>query len=291
LWIGLLLFFVLTAVAGCEKLGLRNEPDSPAGPSLPSPGSTIRYSAIGASDVTGIGSSVPCLFIDCPNGTGYVAVAARSLRQSYHVVLNNLGLPSAVISRRFQTLGEQYGREVAGNFIENEVPFMPTDTTVVTIFAGPNDATTLLDALEAGAGAPNQSAYVDDQVRAFRDDYRTLLDAVRSRARSARVIVLNVPNLAGMPFLAADSLLARQAAQRIAVAMTTTAINTLTSQGAVVVDLMCDARLYQPSTYSSDGFHPSDAGYAIIAGEVVRAITMGSYPPPQSSCSPMTLVR
>ena len=34
------------------------------------------------------------------------------------------------------------------------------------------------------------------------------------------------------------------------------------------VDLMCDARSYLASTYSSDGFHPSDAGYAFIAGEL-----------------------
>jgi len=28
------------------------------------------------------------------------------------------------------------------------------------------------------------------------------------------------------------------------------------------VDLLCDARSYQASNYSSDGFHPNAAGYA-----------------------------
>ena len=55
--------------------------------------------------------------------------------------------------------------------------------------------------------------------------------------------------------------------------------------------LMCDARLYQPSIYSSDGFHPNDAGYAILAGEVVQAATSSSYPAPQGSCAQTTLVR
>ena len=49
----------------------------------------------------------------------------------------------------------------------------------------------------------------------------------------------------------------------------TTAINALPDVS--VVDLMCDPRLYQGSTFSSDGFHPNDAGYAIIGTEVARA--------------------
>ena len=72
--------------------------------------------------------------------------------------------------------------------------------------------------------------------------------------------------------------------------MTTTVVNALTAQGIVVIDLMCDARTYLASNYSSDGFHPNDAGYAFIAGEVVKAITSSSYPAPLNSCSQMTLV-
>jgi lysophospholipase L1-like esterase len=97
-----------------------------------------------------------------------------------------------------------------------------------------------------------------------------------------------VPNLAGLPFLATASLAERQAAQRAAVGMTT-AVNALTSSNVIVVDLMCDARSYIPSNYSSDGFHPNDAGYAFVAAEVVRAVTLSSYPLPQSSCSSMAL--
>ena len=54
---------------------------------------------------------------------------------------------------------------------------------------------------------------------------------------------------------------------------------------------MCDARSYLPGNYSSDGLHPNDAGYAFIAGEVVRAVTTGSaYPTPQANCAAMTMV-
>jgi lysophospholipase L1-like esterase len=90
-----------------------------------------------------------------------------------------------------------------------------------------------------------------------------------------------------MPCLVGASASQRQAAQLLSVGMTTAAINPLTTQNVLVVDMMCDARSYQASTYSSDGFHPSDTGYAWIAGEVVAAATT-SYKPPQASCAQMS---
>ena len=71
--------------------------------------------------------------------------------------------------------------------------------------------------------------------------------------------------------------------------MTTTVINPLTAQGVLVIDMMCDPRSYQAATYSSDGFHPGDFGYAWMAAEVVSAATT-TYKSPQSSCSQMSLV-
>lgn len=277
---------------GCDKLGLGNDksPTAPSGP--PAAGSTIRYTAVGASDVTGIGSSVPCLLVDCPNGMGYVAQAARQLRsQGFTVNVNNLGLPTAVISRRVQTLGQQYGHSpIAGNFIDYELPLITADATLVSILAGGNDVNVITSALGGGAGAGNQLGYIDDQVRAFGADFATLMDGIRNTARSARIVVLNLPNVAGMPFLAGAPLAQRQAAQRAAVGMTTTVFNPLRSQGAVIIDLMCDTRFYQPSNFYSDGFHPNDAGYALIAAEVVRAATSSSYPAPAASCAPMSIV-
>src|SRR6476661_543349 len=83
-------------MTSCHKAG-SDDSDSPTAPSgPPAAASAIRYVAMGASDVTGIGSSVPCLLIDCAGGTGYVAVATRQLRsQGYTVALSNLGVPTA----------------------------------------------------------------------------------------------------------------------------------------------------------------------------------------------------
>lgn len=274
---------------GCDRLGLGGD-DSPTAPSGPPPaGSTIRYTPVGASDVSGYGSSVPCFpYTDCPSGTGYAFVIARQLRsQNYTVTVRNNGMPTAVIGRSFQDLGRQYGKEILGNFIEHQMPFIPADSTLVTIFAGANDVNVITAALGGGEGSGDRNGYIDQQVRNFGNDYATLLTGIRAIAGSARVIVLNLPNIAGMPFRASASLPERQAAQRASVRMTAV-INSLSN--VTVVDLMCDPRMYQPSIYSADGFHPNDSGYAIMADEIVKALTLSSYPTPRTSCGPMTLV-
>jgi len=292
-WIGAVTL-CLTASVACDKLGLGGDksPMMPTAP--PAAGSKIVYTAVGASDATAHGGSIECVpFVDCPNGTGYVQVAARQLRANgFTVTLTNLGIPTAVIGPDFQALSAQYrpGAPVFGNYIDQEMPFVPKDTTVVTIFAGGNEVNTITAALGAGAGASDQLGYIDQQVKAFGADYATLLNGINAHA-ATRIVVLNLPNLAGLPYLATAGLPQRQAAQRTAVAMSTTVINPLTSQGVTIVDLMCDPRSYLASNYFSDGFHPNDSGYAFIAAEVVRAITLTSYPAPLGSCPPMTLVR
>jgi lysophospholipase L1-like esterase len=274
----------------CGKLGLGgNSPTAPSGP--PAAGSNIVYTAMGASDATGHGSSAECLpFENGCNGNGYVQVVTRALRaQGFAVTLNNLGLPTAVIGPDFQALGRQLGRTIVGNFIDQEMPFVLPATTLVTIFAGGNEVNTITGALGAGVGGSDPLGYIDNQVRAFGIDYSTLMSGISSRA-STRIVLLNVPNLAGLPYLAGASLAQRQAAQRASVGMTTTVVNRLASESVSIVDLMCDARTYLASNYFSDGFHPNDSGYAYIASEVLRAVTSASYPSPQGSCGAMTIV-
>ena len=282
----------VSAATGCNKLGLGGgaSPTAPSGP--PAAGSTIFYTSVGASDAAGVGSSAECVpFIDCPNGMGYVPVTVRSLKAQGFTVTNlNLGFPTAVIGRDFQTLGQQYGRTILANFIDSEMSFVQTNATVVTIFAGVNEVNVSTAALGGGAGGSDPNAFIDAQVKAFGADYTTLLAGIRARAGSPRIVILNVPNAAGLPFLAGASLAQRQAAQRAAVGMSKAVVNPLVSASVTVIDLLCDARSYVASNYAADGLHPNDAGYAFIAADVVRAITTGSYPAPQSSCGGMTIV-
>jgi lysophospholipase L1-like esterase len=283
-----LLLATVFGTTACDKFGLGD--DSPTGPTPPTTDTPVSYAALGASDVTGEGSSAVCLpFANCPEGKGYVFVAAKQLRsQGFTVSVSALGLPTATISRAFQQLGLQYGRLIAANLIDSSLPFTPADATVVTIFTGGNDVNVITAALGGGAGGANPEAYIDQQVQNFRTDSATLVGGVRTKTPNARIIALNLPNLARMPYVAGASLAQRQAVQRAAVGMTTTVINPLASQGVRVVDLMCLTALYQASSLSSDGFHPNDAGYALIAAEVARAMTSTTFAAPRVSCPEMT---
>jgi lysophospholipase L1-like esterase len=265
------------------------DPTSPTPPTA----APILYTAVGASDVVGYGSSAPCLILfgDCPDGKGYVFVAAAQLRsQGYTVTVTNRGIPTATISQSFQQLGIQYGHPVFGNLLDGEVPFVPRESTVVTIFTGGNDVNVITAALGGGAGGSNQPAFINQQVENFGRDFTALVDGIRARiGASGRIIALNLPNLSRLPYVAGNSLQHRTAVHLASVGMTTTAINPQASRGVRVIDLMCLAQLYAPASLSSDGFHPSDAGYALIAAEVVRAVTSPSFPSPQASCPQMSM--
>ena len=284
--------FLTVTLAGTIACGGSGN-SSPTGPGpAPQPNSNVFYTAIGASDAIGFGSSVVCIpFLECPDGRGYVQVATRELKaRGFNVTLTNLGFPAHVLSRRLQDLGTRYGRNIPGNILEWQAPFVASSTTFVTVFTGANDVDTIVAALGGGAGGSDQTAYIDSQIDAFGQDFATLLSMVRDHAPSARIVIVNLPNMAGIPRNISGSLQKRRAEQMLSVGITTRVINPKASGGVLVVDLMCDPRSYQSSSYSSDGFHPSDTGYAWIAAEVVAAATT-AYRAPASSCSQTVLVQ
>ena len=281
---------VAVLLAACGAIGSKSNPAAPSAP--PTAGSTVVYAAVGASDASGVGSSAMCLpYTDCPDGMGYVAVITRQLKGlGANVTLSNLGIPGAVLGPDLQAIGNQLGRGIPANFIDSEVPFVPKTSTVVTIFAGGNDVNTIAAAVGAGAGGADPNAYVDQQIKAFGTNYTSMIKGIKDRAPSARIVVANLPNFAVMPFTSGYSRDKKVLVQRISVAIDTQVINPLASQGISVVDLLCDSRFAQGSIYSSDGFHPNDYGYSVLASEMMKAITSGSYAAPASACGLMTVV-
>jgi lysophospholipase L1-like esterase len=274
--------------AGCSNL--LGGSDSPASPSPTTPNGQVAYTAMGASDAVGVGASVPCVpFVACPDGTGYVQIIARRLAAAGPMTLMNLGIPAAVIGPGFQALGNRYGRTTPANYLEREMPFVPRDSTLVTIFAGANDTNVIAAAVEGGEGGSDPIGFIESQVRAFAADYDALVRGVRQRAPSARIVVANIPNFAGMPFTASHTLLRRQGIQKISVDLSRV-VNRLADGGIAVVDVLCDGRFYDPGIFSGDGFHPNDRGYALLADLMLNAIESPAAPPPRSSCPQMTLV-
>lgn len=271
-------------LAGCDKK------DGPTSPTPDTP-MTPYYAVIGASDAVGYGGSVACAPFDleCPNGTGYAQRLIRRYRQERGTAdYRNLGVPGQVMNRAVEDLARQLGRDTAGNFIDRQAPFVRAETTMVTIFAGGNDANIIGEAVKAGIGGADPRAFIDGQIAQWGTDYATLIDTIRRQAPSARIVVLNLPNMAAAPYVAGNPALEKSILQRIAVGLSDKA-NAMAGRGALVVDLMCDARIYNAGNFSADGFHPNDNGYALIAELTYPALADGSARAPLSSCPSRTL--
>ena len=205
---GIAYVFVSAAItivsAGCNLVDKIKDGTAatPTAPTAPGPTSPIRYTALGASDAVGVGASVVCIpLTQCDNGTGYVPQLAQRLRTSREVRLTNIGIPAAVLSPTIQQLAQAAGRDVPANIIDREMPFIAADTTLITILAGPNDVNALGDAIQRGAaGTTDPKTYIETQVRAWGTDYDRLIRGAKSRAPDAFIIVMNVPNMAGLPY-------------------------------------------------------------------------------------------
>lgn len=281
-------FYVVLAALAAGACGLFDNNDAPTSPSGPrDPNAPVFYTALGASDAVGVGASIACLPLTaCEDGTGYVPVIARRLRATTSVTLVNIGIPGAVLSPTIHDIARRFGRDIPANFVEREMPFVPANSTLVTIFGGGNDANALGEAIERGAAGADVRGYVDAQVRAFGSDFDRLVRGVRDRAAGATIIVLNLPNFAMLPYASGYSAQRRQVLQAISIGFSREA-NEQRANGAIVVDLMCDGRTYEPGRFSNDGFHPNDAGYAALADKVLEVVNgAGSTPP--ASCPPMT---
>ncbi|GMV23803.1 MAG: hypothetical protein AMXMBFR57_37520 [Acidimicrobiia bacterium] len=264
--------------AGCEQIRNLTSPVSGAG------STTVHYTALGASDTSGYGGTVACPpFTACPNGSGYVQIVGRRLQAAQpETKLSNLGVPGAVISRRLQNLGNEVGLGIVNNFTDGQAPFVPRDTTLVTMFAGGNDANAVAAYLRAGHVSGSVDAYIEAQISAFASDLRTLLDSVRARATGATFILLNLPNMARLPYTDSATPTEREWFRRLTVGFSS-AINAVRAPDVQVIDLMCHAPVYNRGIYSADGFHPNDQGYLLLA-DLVSAALATAPSAPQTSC-------
>ena len=199
------------------------------------------------------------------------------------VTVRNLSIPATVMNRATQELAISLGRtDIPGNFIEQESPFVPTTTTHVTIFAGGNDANNIALGAQARGGS-DPTAYVNEQVRQWGVDLEDLVARIRSRAPGARIVALNLPNLASSPYFSARPVSEKSLMQRVAVGLSDR-VNALASRNVLVVDLMCEPRIYLSSNYFTDGFHPNDGGYAVFAELTLPALRDGTNRAPSSTC-------
>ena len=287
-WMSLVAIAILGA--GCNK---SDGPTTPTPTPTPTPTNDVFYAAVGASDGIGFGGSVPCVPFDpeCPSGTGYVYVIKRRFQSDGKtVMLSNRSVPGAVLSSAIMSLGRDIGRnDIPSNFVDSIPPFVPTTTTHITVFAGGNDTNVIAQAVRAGRAGADVRGFVDAAVRQWGSDYEELIRRLRARAPNARIVALNLPNLGAAPYLSGNTTEERSVVQRIAVGLSDR-VNALTSQGILVADLLCDPRVYEPGSFYTDGFHPSDRGYAVIAELTYPRLSSGTGAAPSSSCPQRTLL-
>lgn len=278
-----LLVVGVCALTGCDLLKSGNEP-------TPVPSTEVHYEALGASDTIGYGSSAPCLpFVECTAGPGYVQrVARRFQSDGKAVTLNNLGVPGAVLSPAVQALGNSMGLDILRNVLNDEAPYVRRTSTLVTVFIGANDANTIGRAVRAGLGGSNPGAWAGTQIENFARDMKTFVTTVRGRSPNARIVALNLPNMAHTPYASGLSLEEKRYLQAVSAGFSA-GINALAADGVVVVDLMCDANFYNPAIFSSDGFHPNDAGYGYMADLVYAAASTGAAAAPRGFCNFMSI--
>jgi hypothetical protein len=100
-----------------------------------------------------------CPFTDCPDGAGYVQILRRRCAMRSQAARSSTriaAIPGADLSKAIEDLGARHRpadqRARKRNFIERQAPFVPTNTTHVTIFAGGNDANVIGRAALAGRG-------------------------------------------------------------------------------------------------------------------------------------------
>jgi lysophospholipase L1-like esterase len=190
---------------------------------LPAPSTPgVVYVALGDSTVQGIGATSA--------DTTYPGIITARLRGIYpDARLENFGVAGAV------------AHDVASGQLERAVALQPA---LVTLSVGPNDVTGSFSA--------------DDYARSIDTIFRTLAE------RTSAVVVVNLlPDLALTPRYA-------KSPQRKKIVRRALEVNAILKRAAAVwnaqlVDLHDASRREvsgHPELFASDGYHPSDAGYA-----------------------------
>jgi lysophospholipase L1-like esterase len=236
----LLVLAVLTLLAACAPTSTPRSTAATATPvvSVTVPADTRPvYVAIGASDAFGVGTDRP----DRDNWPTVLAGKLDSLGTPVHLI--NLGIPGALVS--------QANRD--------ELPIaVDAQPTIVTVFLGVND-------LDAGVSL---TAYIAN--------LRTLLAGLSTQT-SAHIFVGNLPDITLLPYFARKG---NTSALHAQVAHWNDAIATLCKQEHdVLVDIFSTwgQLADHPEYVASDGFHPSTAGAAQLAG-LFEAAIVGTVP-------------
>jgi lysophospholipase L1-like esterase len=229
------------ALPAAAVAAVASQPTAVAPAPSPTP---IHYTALGDSITSGFGA-------DDWQTQGYASLLAAALPAATFVNLGQAGQSAGPMAT---TKGVLVG----------EVPNMPADSNLVTLYIGFNDYwhysfdSVAPDESNIDTAFPQGAATIVASIQG-------IVSAVRAKFPAARILVATQPNLANNPvglhyapdarMRAGLSLMAQQIKAGI-VAMS----------GITVVDLMCDPASYDPANYpaASSYVHPDNAGHIAL---------------------------
>jgi lysophospholipase L1-like esterase len=197
----------------------------------------VRYVALGASDAVGVGASDP-------NHTAYVPLLIARLPSGSTAL--NLGISG----------------ETLRGALTSELPdAIQAQPSLITVWLVGNDFKNCVPLSQ------------------YTSDLNTLLTQLETKT-SAKVFVANAPDFSALPAIQVAvaqgqgcGLTSRSAVRALTVRWNQTIDASVAAHHDTLVDLYNSDLASHPEDVSSDGFHPSDAGYLTLANLFWSAIT------------------
>ena len=213
--------------------------------------------ALGDSITWGLAASKTCqpqvatpVETSCPDGTSFTAVLARALHASGRSIrIQNVAISGARVSW----------------ILADEIKKIAPDVNLITVFVGANDFSDI--------------AFRRGSLADFEHQYSALVAYVVRHFPEARIVLVNVPNVGYLP-CCGDTRGQGQGTWQAGNAFIDSFANRFS-----VVDLVCDATLYQAAMFPAQGgIHPGDVGHARIAADIMA--TLRHPRKPAASCPP-----
>ncbi len=240
---------------------------SPASPlsQPPAPSPQPYLTTIGDSITYGIGASDR-------ETTSYAALLARALGARW----TNLGIqretlipePNAIFTG---VSGSGSAYRSNGGVLADEVPNIPLQTTIVTLYIGTNDlyytAASMHPDLSNAAGIFSGVGPLWDSA------FTSLIHAIRVRVPSAKIVVATVINVADKGNVARLNAGPWKSYRRGFTDLANHMNAAIYNAGVDVAAVHCDARLYDVANYMTpDDVHPNDIGHRALFEDFMTAI-------------------
>lgn len=161
-----------------------------------------------------------------------------------------------------------------GGVLADEVPQIPLNATIVTLYIGTNDSIFLDgDEYDLTPNADNIMQFVPLVETAYAQNITGIIAGIHQRVPAAKIILADVPNAAWRPAGQQELPILRQSETDMIDAFRQTLIAT----GLPLVDLTCDPGMYDDANFGGPTDpHPVASGFAIIANDFAQVIEHGS---------------